>query len=68
MAKRMIPDPALIDYASDALSQSPGWARVGLTCGNERLPKEALTTLAGAVVDRLTNPPPGIDPRQLQLF
>jgi hypothetical protein len=68
MAKRVNPDPALIDQAKDAISQSPGWARVGLTCGNERLREEALTTLAGAVVDRLTNPPPAIDPRQLQLF
>lgn len=60
-------DPALIDHTKDAISQSPGWTRVGLTCGNERLREEALTTLAG-VVDRLTNPPPTIDPRQLPLF
>ncbi|RZF61219.1 hypothetical protein EWE75_18685 [Sphingomonas populi] len=68
MAQRLTPDPALLEHAIAALSESPGWARVGLTFGNERLREEAVATLAGAVVERLVNPPPVNDPDQLHLF
>ena len=53
--------------ARDAIAESPGWVRVGLTFGNERLREEALTTLATNVVERLENPPPPYDADQLPL-
>ncbi|MEN2789459.1 DUF6771 family protein [Sphingomonas oligophenolica] len=53
--------------ARDAIAESPGWVRVGLTFGNERLREEALTTLAATVVERLENPPPPYDADQLPL-
>ena len=68
MAQRLTPDPALVDHAKAAIVESPGWVRVGLTCGSERLREAAIATLAGAVVDRLVNPPPMIDADQLRLF
>lgn len=68
MAQRLTPDPALFDHAKAAIVESPGWARVGLTCGSARLREDAVAALADAVVERLVNPPAAIDPRQLRLF
>ena len=70
---RIAPEPAplstarAVATARDAIAESPGWVRVGLTFGNERLREEALTTLAATVVERLENPPPPYDADQLPL-
>lgn len=67
MEQRLKPDPALIEHAKAAISESPGWVRVGLTFGNPAMREEALAILAGNVVDRLTNPPAEVDQNQLAL-
>lgn len=67
MAQRLEPDSALIDHAKAALAQAPGWARVGLTFGNETIREAALAELATGVVERLLNPAPHYDPDQLPL-
>lgn len=58
----------LVTAAKEALATAPGWARVGLTFGNERLRDAALTELAHVIADRMENPPPAIDPNQLPLL
>lgn len=68
MAQRLTPDPALYNHARAALAESPGWARVGLTFGNQKLREEAVATLAANVVDRLLDPPVADDSDQLRLF
>jgi hypothetical protein len=64
---RFAPDPARISTAKAAIAESPGWVRVGLTFGNQRLRDEALEALAVTVVERLENPPPAHDADQLPL-
>lgn len=64
---RFAPDAARISTARAAIAESPGWVRVGLSFGNQRLREEALTTLAATVVERLENPPPEHDADQLPL-
>lgn len=67
---RFAPDPALISTAKAAIAESPGWVRVGLTFGNQRLREEALEALealAVTVVERLENPPVAYDADQLPL-
>ena len=64
---RFAPDPASISTAKAAIAESPGWVRVGLTFGNQRLREEALEALAVTVVERLENPPPAYDADQLPL-
>jgi hypothetical protein len=64
---RFAPDPARISTAKAAIAESPGWVRVGLTFGNQRLREEALEALAVTVVERLENPPVAYDADQLPL-
>ena len=64
---RFAPDPVRISTAKAAIAESPGWVRVGLTFGNQRLREEALEALAVTVVERLENPPADCDPDQLGL-
>ena len=47
---RLSPDPALIDAAKAVLEQAPGWARVGLTFGNDTIREAVLAELATGVV------------------
>ncbi|WP_338061594.1 DUF6771 family protein [Sphingomonas pollutisoli] len=64
---RVAPNSALVSTAMDAIATAPGWARVGLTFGNERLREAALAELATAVAERLENPEVPPDPNQLRL-
>jgi len=64
---RFAPDPDQVSTAKAAIAESPGWVRVGLTFGNQRLREEALEALAVTVVERLRNPPPAHDADQLPL-
>jgi hypothetical protein len=64
---RFAPDPALVSATREALAQAPGWARIGLTFGSQRLREEALTVLAETVVERLENPPAEQSADQLPL-
>jgi hypothetical protein len=68
MAQRLKADPALLDHAIAALADSPGWARVALTCPDERLREQAFGELAAHIMERLVNPPIAHDPDQLRLF
>ncbi len=61
------PDPNLVCTAKEAIATAPGWVRLGLTFGDEKLRDEALTILAVTVVERLENPPVPFDPDQLPL-
>jgi hypothetical protein len=64
---RFAPDPALVSTTREALAQAPGWARVGLTFGSQRLREEALTALAETVAERLENPSAEQSADQLRL-
>lgn len=46
---------------------APGWARVGLTFGDDRLRDAALNELATVIAHRIANPPPQHSPDQLTL-
>ena len=56
-------DPTQI---TDALLNSAGWARVGLTAPTEHIRNQAAKELALTICERL-NPPQQIDPNQLRL-
>ena len=57
----------LQNLAREGLMLSPGWARVGLTFGDERLREQALNELAASIAKRIANPPVEADPDQLPL-
>jgi len=65
---RFAPSPSLVLTAKEALAHAPGWARVELTFGNDRLRDAALTELAVTIAERLENPPPDHSPDQLPLL
>lgn len=64
---RFDPNPALISQTRAAIETAPGWARVGLTFGDERMREAALNELAASIVARIENPPPEYDPAQSPL-
>ena len=51
----------------EALVLAPGWARVGLAFGDDRLREQALDELATVIAQRIANPPPEHSPDQLRL-
>lgn len=51
----------------EGLMLSPGWARVGLTFGDERLREQALNELASSIAQRIAHPPVEPDSDQLPL-
>ena len=51
----------------EGLMLSPGWARVGLTFGDERLREQALNELAASIAQRIARLPIEPDPDQLPL-
>lgn len=66
MAQRNPDSPLdLIERTKEGLMSSPGWARVGLTFGDERLREAALTELAVSIAHRIADLPHGPDPDQL---
>lgn len=67
MEQRLTPDPSLVEHAKTAITESPGWVRVGVAFGNPAMREEALAILAGNVVDRLINRPTDVDQNQLAL-
>jgi hypothetical protein len=60
-------DPTLISQTKAAIETAPGWARVGLTFGDEGMREAALNELAASIAARIENPPPEYDPAQLPL-
>jgi len=64
---RVAPTSELFSTTRDALLTAPGWARVGLTFGDDRLREAALNELAASIARRIENPPVEIDPAQLRL-
>ncbi|BCA60695.1 DUF6771 family protein [Sphingomonas sp. HMP6] len=68
MAQHLSDSPNdLENLAREGLMLSPGWARVGLTFGDERLREQALNELAASIAKRIANPPVEADPDQLPL-
>ena len=68
MAQHLIDSPYDLHHlAREGLMLSPGWARVGLTFGDERLREQALNELAASIAQRISNPPVEADPNQLRL-
>ena len=59
---RFAPDPTLVAIAKEALAYAPGWARIGLAFGSNRLKDAALSELACVVVDHLEHPLPVTSP------
>jgi hypothetical protein len=64
---RFAPDPALISATRAGLVTAPGWARVGLTFGDQKLREAALDELAVAIAARIERPVQEADPAQLPL-
>lgn len=60
-------DPALVATAAEVIATSPGWVRVSLTVGNDRLREAAIHELAASVVQSIVNPPVTHSPDQLRL-
>ena len=68
MAQHLIDSPYDLHHlAREGLMLSPGWARVGLTFGDERLREQAINELAASIAQRISNPPVEADPNQLRL-
>ena len=61
-----ITTPDLRDLASALLTQTPGWARAGLTAPSARIREQAAAELAQALVARLEGSQ-GHDARQMAL-
>ena len=69
MAQLLIDSPRdLIERTKRGLMLSAGWARVGLTLGDDRLREAALNELAASIAERIANPSPEPDPNQLPLL
>lgn len=68
MAQHLLDSPRDLHHlAREGLMLSPGWARVGLTFGDERLREQALNELAASIAKRNANPPVEAHPDQLPL-
>jgi hypothetical protein len=56
-----------LDIMADAILESPGWARVGITAPSPSLREDAARELAGAIAERLQAAPPKAEQLGLKL-
>lgn len=56
-----------VERIAEALEAAPGWVRVGITAPDQRLRHNAVTSLAEFLSERIEQPLPVRDPRQMAL-